>query len=69
MNQYAKFGVAILTTAAVAAQTALSDGVITSSEWVSITIAALGALAVWAVPNADPPPPEIPGKHELRDDI
>lgn len=68
MNQYAKFIVAALTAVAVAAQTALSDGVVSASEWVSIVIAALGALAVYMVPNADPPLPEMPGKHELRDE-
>lgn len=68
MNTYAKAIIALLTAAAIAAQTALSDGVVTASEWVSIAIAALGALAVYAVPNTAPPPPEIPGKHELRED-
>lgn len=67
MNQCAKFIVAALTAAALAAQTALSDGVVTPSEWVSIAIAALGALAVYLVPNAPPPPPDIPGKHEKED--
>jgi hypothetical protein len=68
MSTYAKALIALLTAAAIAAQTALSDGVVTASEWVSIAIAALGALAVYAVPNTPPPPPEIPGKHELRED-
>ena len=69
MNQYAKFVIAALTAAAIAAQTALSDGVVSASEWVSILIAALGALTVYVVPNKPPPPPELPGKHELREDI
>jgi len=68
MNTYAKAVVALLTAAAIAAQTALSDGVVTASEWVSIAIAALGAIAVYTVPNTPSAPPEIPGRHELRED-
>jgi hypothetical protein len=68
MNQYAKFVVAALTAAAIAAQTALSDGLVSASEWVSIVIAALGALAVYITPNAPTVPPELPGKHELKED-
>lgn len=68
MNQYAKFAVAILTAAAIAAQTAMSDGVVTPPEWVTIVIAALGAIVVYAVPNAEPPRPPMPGRHELRED-
>lgn len=68
MNQYAKFAVAALTTGLIALQTALTDGTVTTAEWVTIAISALGTLGVWARPNADPPLPEIPGKHELRED-
>ena len=65
MNAYAKFVIAALTTGLVALQTALTDGTVTAAEWVTIAIAALGAIAVYAVPNATPPAQEpAPGKHE-----
>lgn len=67
MNQYWKFLIAALTTGLVALQTALTDGTVTTAEWVTIAIAALGALGVWAIPNATPPQQPIPGKHELRE--
>lgn len=67
MNTYAKFLVAALTTGLVALQTALTDGTVTAAEWVTITIAALGALGVWAIPNATPPQEPAPGKHELKE--
>lgn len=56
---YAKAVVAVLTAAALAAQSALTDGSISSQEWVTIVIAALGAVAVWATPNAP-----VQGRHE-----
>lgn len=67
MNTYAKAIVACLTAALVAAQTAISDGHITSSDWITIALAALGALAVYAVPNVTPPTQPRPGKHELKE--
>lgn len=33
-----------------------------------LTAAALGAIVVYAVPNAEPPRPPTPGRHELRED-
>jgi hypothetical protein len=69
MNQYWKFGIAALTTGLIALQTALTDGTVTTAEWVTIAIAAVGALGVWAKSNADPPLPEIPGRHELKEDV
>jgi hypothetical protein len=48
----AKLVVAAMTAGFVAAQTAISDGSITGSEWITILIAALGALGVWAAPGA-----------------
>jgi hypothetical protein len=51
VSPYAKFVVAALAAAAVALQAAISDGTVTSSEWVGVGIAALAALGVWAVPN------------------
>ena len=56
---YAKAVVAVLTAAALAAQSALTDGTISGQEWVTVLIAALGALAVYAVPNS----PAV-GRHE-----
>jgi hypothetical protein len=38
--------------ALVALQTALTDGHVTGSEWITIALAGLGALGVLAVPNA-----------------
>lgn len=67
MNQYAKTIVAALTAGLIAAQTALADGGITTSDWVTIALAALGAIAVYAVPNATPPTQPIPGKHERNE--
>lgn len=54
---YAKALVGALTAGLGAAAVALADEKITTSEWVTIAIAALGALGViWAVPNAVKPP-------------
>ena len=52
VGTYAKFVVAVIGAALVAIQTALSDDVISKQEWLTIAIVALGALGVWAVPNA-----------------
>lgn len=52
MGAYAKAIVAVLLAAAGAAQTAMSaDGRISPQGWISIIIAALTALGVWAIPN------------------
>ncbi len=51
MGKYAKFIVAALLAGGVAVQTAITDNTITTAEWVTIGLAAVGALAVWAVPN------------------
>lgn len=67
MNQYAKTICAVITAGLIAAQTALAKGHITSSDWITIALAAFGALAVYAVPNTIPPQEPAPGKHELRD--
>lgn len=67
MNQYAKTIVAVLTAALIAAQTTLIDGHITGNDWITIALAALGAIGVFAIPNATPPQQAIPGKHELRE--
>jgi hypothetical protein len=67
MNQYAKTIAAVLTAALIAAQTAIADGHITSSDWITIALAGLGAIAVFVTPNAIPPQEPVPGKHELKD--
>lgn len=52
MKEYAKFAVAVVAAGLVALQTALTDGHVTGQEWITIALAALGALGVLAVPNA-----------------
>jgi hypothetical protein len=69
MGTYAKTIVAVLTAALIAAQTALVKGHITTSDWITIALAALGALGVWAVPNTAPLQEPVPGKHELNEDV
>ena len=64
MNQYAKTVVAVVTAGLIAAQTALVDGHITSSDWITIALAALGAFGVYVIPNTTPAPPAPHGKHE-----
>ena len=64
MNAYAKTVVAAITAGLIAAQTALVDGHITSSDWITIALAALGAIAVYVIPNTAPAPPPVQGKHE-----
>lgn len=51
ISQYAKTIVAAATAALVAAQSAVSDGVITQSEWINIALVSLGAFGVWFVSN------------------
>lgn len=64
MNQYAKTVVACITAGLIAAQTAIADGHITSSDWITIALAALGAFGVFVIPNTAPAPPPVQGKHE-----
>lgn len=52
ISAYAKTVVATVIAVAYAVQAAITDGSITSSEWVGIALAGLTALGVWAVPNA-----------------
>lgn len=54
--RYAKAVVATATAALVAAQTALPMSP-TAHGWVTVALAALGAVAVYAVPNVTPPVP------------
>jgi hypothetical protein len=51
LAQYAKFIVAIIGAGIYAIQAALSDGVITNTEWNGIVATVLSAIAVWLVPN------------------
>lgn len=52
---YAKAIVAALTAGLGAMAAAVQDDAISSQEWITIVIAALGALGVtWAVPNKTP---------------
>ena len=50
----AKFIVALLIPVAQVIQAAVTDDVITPNEWVKVAIAVVGAVGVWAVPNARP---------------
>lgn len=53
VNRYAKAIVGCLVAAGGASVQAMSDDVITTSEWVTIALAGLAALGVvWAVPNS-----------------
>lgn len=61
MNKYLKTVVAVATAALVSAQSAVSDGVVTTSEWINITLVAIGAFGVWFVENA---PSTDAGRHE-----
>ena len=53
MNQYAKAIIGAVTAGIGALGTALADGHVTATEWVTVAGAALAALAlVWGVPNS-----------------
>lgn len=52
ISAYAKTVVAALAAGAVAVNAAVSDGMISNSEWVTIGLAVLAALGVYALPNA-----------------
>ena len=51
MMKYAKTVVAAVIAGAVALQTAITDGQVSASEAVTIGLAVLGALGVYAIPN------------------
>ena len=55
MSKYAKFWVALVVAAIIAAlqaaQPALGDGIVSAQEWLTIALAFVGAFAVYAVPN------------------
>jgi len=50
----AKFIVAAVAAGVLALQVALSDNAITSTKAVTVALAVLGALGVYAVPNSPP---------------
>lgn len=54
--RYAKFVAAVITAALVVAQTAVPMSA-TAHGWVTVALSALGAIAVYAVPNVTPPVP------------
>lgn len=51
MEKYLKTVVAVLTAGLLALQLALTDGGMTTEEWVAVAIAVVGALGVYAIPN------------------
>ena len=51
MSKYAKFIVAAVSAGLVALTVALTDDKVTAGEWVTIGLAVVGALGVFAVPN------------------
>lgn len=56
VSRYAKGIIAGLGPVVFAGQAAVTDGVITNAEWVTIVVALLVALGVVAVPNAPKAP-------------
>lgn len=53
VKQYLKFWVALLTAVLVAVNQVVISG--TAQHWITVALAALGALSVYAVPNSVPP--------------
>lgn len=49
-TKYGKSVLAFIAAGAVAAQSAITDGVVTKEEWVTIAVAALGAVGVYFAP-------------------
>jgi hypothetical protein len=52
LSAYVKTVVAAAAAGAVAVNAAVTDSVVTNGEWVTIGLAVLGALGVYAAPNA-----------------
>lgn len=50
-SAYAKFFVAVLGAIAAAITSAVTDGTVTSSEWITIVLAGLTAAGVYLYPN------------------
>ena len=51
ISPYWKTVAAAVAAGAIALQAALSDNTVTGGEWVTIGLAVLGAVGVWATPN------------------
>ena len=63
-QHYAKAIAGALVAALTALSTALVDGVVESTEWITVAVAAITALGViWAVPNKAP---EVEGDYAGR---
>lgn len=54
--RYAKFGAAVVTAALVAAQTAVPMSA-AAHGWITVALSALGAIAVYVIPNVAPAVP------------
>lgn len=51
ISPYLKAVAAVLTAGLIAVQTALSHGTLTGSDWITVALAVLGAIGVYAIPN------------------
>jgi hypothetical protein len=54
MTRYAKFIVSALVAGLTVLASAITDDKVTNAEWVNVALAAVGAVAVWRVPNRPP---------------
>lgn len=63
-SEYAKTWVAVATTVLVGVQAALTDGGVSTQEWVTVGLAALSTLGVYLWPNTTPTTPSTHGQHE-----
>lgn len=68
--QYAKLIAALVSAGAVVLSSALSDGGVSTAEWIQVAVAALGAFAVYQVPNqAGPAGGSARGRHAAPDPL
>lgn len=51
LNPYMKAVVAVLTAGLIALKPLLANGHITGSDWITVALAVLGAIGVYAIPN------------------
>lgn len=51
ISPYLKAVVAAVTAGLIALQTAISHGTLTGSDWITVALAVLGAVAVYYTPN------------------
>lgn len=56
-RNYSKFIAASVATGLISLQLAITDGEVSVSEWITIALAVLGALGVYAVENKPNPKP------------